>query len=191
MGWCSMKGKLSLVLGGSRSGKSQFAEEIATRSDKRVTYIATAAIFDEEMAARVKLHRERRAKDWLTIEEERNVLEVLNQGGEGDIFLLDCATVWLSNLLFYQQSLAPNTPAQAIEKQLMAMVTDLTETTKSGLDLIVVSNEIGLGVVPEHYLGRLFRDLAGKANQLLATRADSVYLVVAGIPMEIKGGFPK
>ncbi len=180
-----------MVLGGSRSGKSQFAEEIATRSDKRVTYIATAAIFDEEMAARVKLHRERRAKDWLTIEEERNVLEVLNQGGEGDIFLLDCATVWLSNLLFYQQSLAPNTPAQAIEKQLMAMVTDLTETTKSGLDLIVVSNEIGLGVVPEHYLGRLFRDLAGKANQLLATRADSVYLVVAGIPMEIKGGFPK
>ncbi len=190
MGWCSMKGKLSLILGGSRSGKSQFAEEIAARSGKRVTYIATAAIFDQEMAARVKLHRERRDKDWLTVEEEENVLEVLNQGGKGEVFLLDCATVWLSNLLFYQQDMAPDTPVQTIEKQLMALVTNLAETTKRGLDLIVVSNEIGLGIVPEHYLGRLFRDLAGKANQLLAARADSVYLVVAGIPMKIKGGFP-
>lgn len=186
-----MKGKLSLVLGGSRSGKSEFAERIAERIGKRVTYIATAAVFDEEMANRVKLHQERRAEDWVTIEEETDVLGVLSKGGRRDVFLLDCATVWLTNLLFYQQRVAPDIAPDIIEMRILEQVAGLAETVKRGLDLIVVSNEIGLGVVPENYLGRLFRDLAGKANQVLAAKADSVYLVVAGIPMEIKSGSQK
>lgn len=181
-----MKGKLILVLGGSRSGKSEFAERIAERSGKRVTYIATAAVLDEEMAARVKLHQERRDKDWVTIEEETDVHGVLSRGGKGDVFLLDCATVWLTNLLFHQQRSAPDIAPDIIERLILEQVAGLAETVKRGLDLIVVSNEIGLGVVPEHHLGRLFRDLAGKTNQVLAARSDSVYLVVAGIPLEIK-----
>ena len=183
-----MKGKLNLVLGGSRSGKSEFAERMAERSGKRVTYIATAAVFDEEMAVRVKLHRERRAKDWVTIEEETDVLGVLSTGDKGDVFLLDCATVWLTNLFFYQQRIAPDSALDITERRILEQVAGLAETIKRGLDLIVVSNEIGLGVVPAHHQGRILRDLAGKANQVLAAKADSVYLVVAGIPMEIKSG---
>ncbi len=176
------------MLGGSRSGKSEFAERMAEQSGKRVIYIATAAVIDEEMAARVRLHQERRAKDWLTVEEEIDILGLLNKGGKGDVFLLDCATVWLTNLLFEQQRLAPDIAPDIIERRILEQVAGLVETTKKGLDLIIVSNEVGLGVVPEHHLGRLFRDLAGKANQILAAGAGSVFLVIAGIPMEIKDG---
>lgn len=181
-----MRGKLILVLGGSRSGKSEFAEKIAERSGKRIIYIATAAIRDEEMAERVKLHQRRRPKDWVTVEEEKDVLGVLGRGVKEDVFLLDCATIWLTNLLLDQQHSGADIAPNKKGTQIMEQVASLAETVESGLDLIVVSNEVGLGIIPEHPLGRLFRDLAGKANQVLASRADSVYLVVAGIPMEIK-----
>ncbi|MFX4260820.1 bifunctional adenosylcobinamide kinase/adenosylcobinamide-phosphate guanylyltransferase [Pelotomaculum propionicicum] len=179
-----MKGKLTLVLGGSRSGKSEFAEKIAESSGKNIIYIATAAVRDEEMAERVKLHRERRPKDWFTVEEEKDVLGVLSRGGKGDVFLLDCATIWLTNLLFNGQC-SEHEPVVSGAK-ILEEVVRLAETVENGLDLIIVSNEVGLGIIPEHPLGRLFRDLAGKANQVLAAKADSVYLVVAGIPLEIK-----
>jgi len=179
-----MKGKLTLVLGGSRSGKSEFAEKMAERSGKNLIYIATAAVRDEEMAERVKLHRKRRPENWVTVEEEIDVLGVLSRGGKGDVFLLDCATIWLTNLLFNEQH--SGNERDRNETRVLEEVARLTETVDKGLDLIVVSNEVGLGVVPEHPLGRLFRDLAGRANQIMAAKADSVYLVVAGIPMEIK-----
>lgn len=179
-----MKGKLTLVLGGSRSGKSEFAEKMAERSGKNLIYIATAAVRDEEMAERVKLHRKRRPEKWITVEEEIDVLGVLSRGGKGDVFLLDCATIWLTNLLFNDQHSGQERDRNGT--RVLEEVARLTETVDKGLDLIVVSNEVGLGVVPEHPLGRLFRDLAGRANQVMAAKADSVYLVVAGIPMEIK-----
>jgi adenosylcobinamide kinase/adenosylcobinamide-phosphate guanylyltransferase len=181
-----MKGKFILVLGGSRSGKSEYAEELAERSGKRITYIATAAVHDDEMAERVKLHQERRPQNWLTVEAEKNVLDVLSQGGEGDAFLLDCATLWLTNLLLDQQNSKMIIAPSEKETQILEQVARLSETVENGADLIVVSNEVGLGLIPEHPMGRVFRDLAGKANQLMASRADSVYLLVAGIPMEIK-----
>ncbi len=179
-----MKGKLTLVLGGSRSGKSEFAEKMAERSGKNIIYIATAAVRDEEMAERVKLHRKRRPDNWVTVEEEIDVLGVLSRGGKGDVFLLDCATIWLTNLLFHEQHSGNERDRNGT--RVLEEVARLTETVDKGLDLIVVSNEVGLGVVPEHPLGRLFRDLAGRVNQVMAAKADSVYLVVAGIPMEIK-----
>lgn len=176
-----------LVLGGARSGKSEFAEKIAERTGKRMTYIATAAIRDEEMAERVKLHQKRRPNSWITVEEEKDILGVLDRGGKADVFLLDCATVWLTNLLLEQQHTETDAALDKKEALILELVAGLAQTVENGLDLIVVSNEVGLGIVPEHPLGRTFRDLAGKANQVLASKADSVYLVVAGIPLVIKG----
>lgn len=176
-----------LVLGGARSGKSEFAEKIAERTGKRMTYIATAAIRDEEMAERVKLHQKRRPNSWITVEEEKDILGVLSRGGKGDVFLLDCATVWLTNLLLEQHHTETDDERNKKEARILEQVAGLAETVENGLDLIVVSSEVGLGIVPEHPLGRTFRDLAGKANQVLASKADSVYLVVAGIPLVIKG----
>lgn len=179
-----MKGKLVLVLGGSRSGKSEFAESIAGQMGGAVTYIATAAAGDREMADRVKLHRARRPRDWGTVEEEKDVSRVVSDGREGDVFLLDCVTVWITNLILDNQL-----SGQAFdekEKYVMGRVFQLADAVENGAHLILVSNEVGLGLVPEYPLGRLFRDLAGKVNQVLAAKADQVYFVVAGLPLEIK-----
>ncbi|NLI12677.1 bifunctional adenosylcobinamide kinase/adenosylcobinamide-phosphate guanylyltransferase [Pelotomaculum propionicicum] len=171
-----MKGKLILVLGGSRSGKSEFAEKIAGKLGGRVTYIATAAVNDSEMAERVRLHRTRRPEHWVTVEEEKDVAGVVRKGCEGEVFLLDCVTVWLTNLMLDSEQ----------QDYIMEKVYQLADSVDNGANLILVSNEVGLGLVPEYPLGRLFRDLAGKANQALAAKADQVYFVVAGLPMEIK-----
>lgn len=180
-----MKGKLILVLGGARSGKSELAEKIASRLGGTVTYIATAAIQDPEMAERVKLHQERRPASWITFEEPTNILGVLKNGKQGDVFLLDCVTLWLTNLL-----LAENLPrsGNATEKQeyILEQAQAAAETIHQGHHLIIVSSEVGLGLVPEYPISRTFRDLAGKVNQLLAAKADQVYLTIAGLPLEIK-----
>lgn len=181
-----MKGKMILVLGGARSGKSEFAEKLAASSGKKITYIATAEVLDGEMAAKIKLHQERRPKEWVTVEEEIDVLGSLSRGGQGDLFLLDCATVWLTNLLYEQHCSPLETEPHKMEALVLEKVAGLAKTVNQGLDLVVVSSEVGLSIVPEYPVARLFRDLAGKANQFLAASADSVYLVVAGIPMEIK-----
>jgi adenosylcobinamide kinase/adenosylcobinamide-phosphate guanylyltransferase len=186
-----MKGKLILVLGGSRSGKSEYAEKIAVDTNKRVAYIATAAICDEEMAARVRLHRERRPGNWVTVEEETDIPGVLAKYGQGDVLLLDCAAVWITNLLLKQQHSDLEADAIKKEQHILEQVARISEAVGKGADLIVVSSEVGLGLIPEYPLGRLFRDLVGKANQLLASKADSVFLLVAGIPMEIKRDLQK
>jgi adenosylcobinamide kinase/adenosylcobinamide-phosphate guanylyltransferase len=182
----NMKGKFVLVLGGSRSGKSEFAEKIAGDSGKRVVYIATAAICDEEMAQRVRLHQERRPDNWVTVEEEKDIPGVLGKYGQGDALLLDCATVWITNLLLDQQHSELKTDTLKKEQHILEQFARLAEIVENGADLIVVTSEVGLGLIPEYPLGRVFRDLAGKANQMLAARADSVFLLVAGIPFKIK-----
>jgi len=181
-----MKGKLILVLGGSRSGKSEFAEKIAARLGERVVYVATAAVLDDEMKERVRLHRIRRPQLWETVEEEKDILSVLKKGCQGDVFILDCVTVWLANLL-----LDKNVPGREVnsakkEDYILEQAVKLADTVETGLHLIAVSNEVGQGLVPETSLGRAFRDLAGKANQVFAARAEQVFLTVAGIPVEIK-----
>ncbi len=174
------------MLGGSRSGKSEFAENIAARMGKQVTYIATAAVRDKEMTDRVRLHRERRPQSWKTIEEEKHICQVISKGRKGDVFLLDCVTGWITNLLL--DDLIPATKAKHADKSsyIMGQVEQLMGTIDHGAHLIAVSNDVGLGLVPEYPLGRIFRDLAGKVNQALASKADQVYFVVAGLHLEIK-----
>jgi adenosylcobinamide kinase/adenosylcobinamide-phosphate guanylyltransferase len=206
-----------LITGGARSGKSTFAQKMASEKavglEKKtsVVYVATALIGDEEMLRRVEIHRRSRPPDWMTIEEPYYLDRVLDKLPSSEqVVLVDCLTVWLTNLLFLylekaeiswsnkknnwrlEENLwhekAATLQEEALEKYIFNQVEQLLE--KAGQvngTVILVSNEVGWGVVPEHYLGRLFRDLAGKANQRIAARADEVYLVVAGIPLKIRG----
>lgn len=186
-----------LVTGGARSGKSRFAELLAAQPGFPVTYVATAQVLDEEMATRVKKHRSTRPAHWSLIEESYEpgrALYTLPVGGES-VVLLDCVTLWLSNLLLKywpanqadnQNTLDEGLQAE-IEATILAQVEKLANTAQEiPSRVIFVTNEVGQGIVPERHLARFYRDLAGKSNQILAGRAEEVYLVVAGFPLEIK-----
>lgn len=183
---------LTLVTGGARSGKSRFAELLAKHSQLPVTYIATAQVRDEEMAQRIEKHRQSRPAHWALIEEPYDIPKVLQDRtqGEGTI-LLDCVTLWLSNLLLQEMSRFATEPA--IEEQDRIMSNILAKVQEVG-DLarriqpkvILVTNEVGQGIVPDNHLSRFYRDLAGRANQILALASKKTYLVVAGYPLEIK-----
>lgn len=181
-----MKGKLILTLGGSRSGKSEIAEKMAGDLGSRVVYVATAAARDEEMAERIKIHRARRPAGWETVEEEKDVLGVISRGRPGEVFLLDCVTVWVTNLLLDENTPGPGAVLAEKKEYILAQAIQLAETVKTGAHLLAVSNEVGLGIVPDYPLGREFRDIAGLVNQALAARADQVFFTVAGIPLELK-----
>lgn len=170
-----------LILGGARSGKSGFAEQLAAGMGGRVLYLATAEALDEEMGERVRAHRRRRPAHWETVEEPLAVAgAIAERGREGDVILLECLTLLVSNLL--------RGDTGACEERVLASVNGLVSAAREvGASLIVVSNEVGMGVVPEHPLGRVYRDALGRANQAVAARADSVHLMVAGIPLLIKG----
>ncbi len=181
-------GKLVLVLGGSRSGKSQFAESLAHQRGNKVLYLATAAVYDEEMARRVQVHRERRPAIWDTREETLHVIEAVEESANRyDVLLLDCLTLWLTNLLLNDVVPGSGTPWPDKEKYMLNLVGQLAITCQGRpSNVIVVSNEVGLGLVPDNPLGRAFRDVAGAANQLMAQYADEVYFVAAGLPIELK-----
>lgn len=172
-----------LITGGTRSGKSRVAEECAQRFGNRLGYVATAQIFDDEMRERIRTHQLRRGTSWLTTEEPYHLSEVLRRmDGQFDAILVDCVTIWLSNLLLQHEE-----PARELEPLILAEVDGLVEVLGSmATPVILVSNEVGMGIVPEHPLGRLFRDLAGQANQMLARCADEVQIVVSGISMKLK-----
>lgn len=195
-------GKLCLVTGGARSGKSRFAEKMARDLNESVLYIATSIVFDEEMKDRVKKHRAQRPKSWETFEGYKNLGPVvLNTKNKHKGILLDCATIMMTNLLFdivgttfddardaaNITEIITNERLAEIEakviKEFEAFINAVEETN---LTAIVVTNEIGFGVVPETVLGRVFRDIAGRVNQYIASRAEEVYLVVCGIEMKIK-----
>lgn len=167
--------KLSLILGGASSGKSAFAETLVVASDAPRVYIATAQAFDAEMQAKIKDHLAQRGPDWRTIETALGAADALHQVSEEEVVLLDCATMWLSNHLLAESDLAQETDA------LLAALSACRGR------VVVVSNEVGLDVVPENKLARQFRDAQGKLNQVIAARADFVALIVAGLPMVLKG----
>lgn len=175
---------LILVLGGARSGKSGFAEELAGRAGPRVVYVATATVGDQEMARRVAHHRARRPVNWQTVEEPfRPERAVRVYGGEADAVLVDCLTMWITNLLLD----GPERPAEDTETLILERARELADAAgPAPARVILVANEVGLGLVPDNPLGRNYRDIAGRVNQYLARRADQVYLVVAGLPVEIK-----
>ena len=196
------QGRLILITGGARSGKSRLAEELAEKmvSERggRVVYVATAEALDEEMAWRIALHRQRRPGDWETVEESQAVEKVIQeQGQKNGVIVLDCLALLLSNWLHRWQMEKQNpqeseSPArelkpQEAEEALLLRMRALAEAARESVsDVIVVTNEVGMGLVPDNPLGRIYRDLLGKFNQAVAARADEVYLVCAGIPLRIK-----
>ena len=172
-----------LITGGARSGKSRFAEELALSYGSPLCYLATAQANDDEMTERIARHRLRRGALWQTIEEPLLLCQTLARiDGEYRAILVDCVTIWLSNLLLSSDSTQPDS-----EEQLMAhlhrLCACLPEMTTP---VILVTNEVGMGIVPDNPLARLFRDVAGQANQLLAAVADELHFVVSGIPLQLK-----
>ncbi len=180
-----MRGGLMLVTGGARSGKSGFAQDVAGRLGGKVFYVATCVPQDDEMHARVVAHRLRRPADWRTIEEPVDVAAVLDaEGANADVIIVDCLGLLVTNLLLRQdERLARDLRCGAIVDSVRTLATVAREVPAH---VVVVSNEAGMGLVPETPLGRLFQDALGWSNQVVAGLADEVYLMVAGIPVEIK-----
>ncbi|AIS51523.1 bifunctional adenosylcobalamin biosynthesis protein CobU [Thermoanaerobacter kivui] len=183
--------KLIMVTGGARSGKSEFAEELALKEGgDNVLYIATSIPFDEEMKERIKRHKERRPPSWETKEAYKNLYEVISKSS-AKVVLIDCLTVMITNFLMEVDLMWEKANIEEIDKiesQIAAEVEKILKAKKvfKG-DIILVTNEVGMGLVPEYKLGRIFRDIAGRMNKKVAEAADEVYLMVSGIPLKIKG----
>lgn len=170
--------KFILILGGARSGKSSYAVELAKKISKKVAFIATAAASDEEMVKRINLHRISRPRHWKLIEEAKNINSFFPKLKKNyEVVLIDCIGLWISNLLLedFKDRIILN---KVIELLNTISATDITT--------IIVSNEVGSGLVPENPLARRFRDLLGSANQMMAKKADEVTVMQAGIPLKIK-----
>jgi adenosyl cobinamide kinase/adenosyl cobinamide phosphate guanylyltransferase len=179
--------RLILVTGGARAGKSTFAEQLAYQlgGDRDVCFVATAEPGDDEMRARIAAHRAARPAGWRTLEVPRHLgsaLDGLARDPGVRVALVDCLTLLVSNVLLAQPDAAD--PWPAVEAEVNAL---MQFAARSAVTTVIVSNEVGLGIVPEHRLARVYRDLLGRANQRLAAAATEVYFVVAGIPLEIKG----
>ncbi|HEX2697410.1 MAG TPA: bifunctional adenosylcobinamide kinase/adenosylcobinamide-phosphate guanylyltransferase [Anaerolineales bacterium] len=176
---------LTLILGGARSGKSHYAQAIAEESGKSVTFIATAQALDEEMSARIQKHREERSASWQTLEIPFGVAPHVEKI-KTEIVILDCVTLLVSNLLmqYAKDDLVDEKPfTNAVEKETEELVKTIREGKQ---DWLIISNEVGLGVVPAYPMGRVYRDALGWANQRLAQAADKVIFMVVGIPTIIK-----
>ena len=172
---------LSLVIGGARSGKSHFAQSLAAEA-ARVVYLATARAEDAEMAERIRRHRDGRPSNWETVEEPLAIAAAVERhAGNCDVLLLDCLTLWLSNFCWEHRALAE----AAIESAARAEVERVLAAAPAS-HIVIVTNEVGCGLVPETPVGRLFRDLQGFVNQQAACSADWVYHMVAGIAVTIK-----
>ncbi|MFT5872072.1 MAG: adenosylcobinamide kinase/adenosylcobinamide-phosphate guanylyltransferase [Clostridium sp.] len=184
--------KMVLITGGARSGKSTYAEKLAKESKGGVLYIATSIPFDDEMKDRVKKHKERRPASWYTFEGYKDLKQVFyNSPMKFDTILLDCITIMVTNLMFDRAGDNFNDlndqDIDTMEKEILQEVADfLCEAEKSLKTIILVTNEIGSGIVPEYKMARVFRDIAGRVNQYIASRAQDVHMVVCGIPIKIK-----
>jgi adenosylcobinamide kinase/adenosylcobinamide-phosphate guanylyltransferase len=170
-----------LILGGARAGKSTFALRLAEEraGECGIAFIATAQALDEEMASRIARHREERPAHWTTIEEPYQIDEALLQTPESNVVIIDCLTLFVSNWLLRSEKEC-DASIQNIVKRLLATIHSQKRT------IICVSNEVGLGIVPDTPLARTFRDLLGRVNQQFAEAADEVYLLVAGLPLRLK-----
>lgn len=178
-----------LVTGGVRSGKSRFAQELAVKSAKAVLFVATAEAGDDEMRLRIEEHRRSRPADWDTLEVTSGVgKEISRQIGNAQLVIVDCVTMLVSNLLGqYADRNDGQIEAASLEKEVIAEIDRLIDCfNRLEAGFIIVTNEVGSGLVPDNELGRIYRDLLGKANQMLAGQVDRVYLMVAGLPVLIK-----
>jgi adenosylcobinamide kinase/adenosylcobinamide-phosphate guanylyltransferase len=171
------------VIGGARSGKSSFALKEASKIKGQKAYIATAEALDEEMKERIEKHKTERGNEWDTFEETMNIPDLLsNLKNKYSVILIDCLTLWLSNIFMRTQGAEDRT--QTVDKTIKDFINGLSGF--NDLSLYIVSNEVGTGIVPVNKLARQFRDRAGFLNQKVAEIADEVYLITAGIPLQIK-----
>ena len=172
-------GKIIFILGGARSGKSTYALELAKKDKKKVAFIATCQARDKEMSERIRLHKKLRPESWQTFEEPYKVSNLLGKSGaKFQVVLIDCLTLLVSNLMLKGMK----------EKVIINEVSNILAALKKiNGKAIIVSNEVGLGIVPNTKLGRNFRDVAGKINQLVAGKSDEVFFMISGIPGKIKG----
>ena len=163
-----------LITGGARSGKSSFAEKQTLRYGTSVIYIATAKAYDQEMEKRIQIHKQRRGDEWLTINEPIEIADKLVALDGQGACLVECLTLWLSNLMF-------------AEKDVSAATSSLIEAITARRDpVILVTNEVGSGIIPENELARRFRDEAGRLNQVIAEAVNEVYTCISGIPLKLK-----
>ena len=180
-----------LIIGGARSGKSRLAEARARESGRRVVYVATAAALDAEMERRVGHHRARRPAEWACIEAPLNLAATLQAHAAADVVVIvDCLTLWLTNLFFAGRAAAQAEAGAAIDCALLRAETDALLDTLPTLPgrVILVTNEVGCGIVPMHPVSRLFADEQGRLNQRAAAACARVTLVAAGLPLELKSG---
>jgi adenosylcobinamide kinase/adenosylcobinamide-phosphate guanylyltransferase len=170
--------RFSFVIGGARSGKSALAERLAIGSGRPRRYIATAEAWDDEMRARIARHRADRGAGWETVEAPLDLAAALAGAGQGEVVLVDCATLWLTNHLLAEHDLEVETASL------------LAALAACPAPVIMVSNEVGWGIVPDNALARAFRDAQGRLNQRMAAQADLVVGVMAGLPVVLKGRMP-
>jgi adenosylcobinamide kinase / adenosylcobinamide-phosphate guanylyltransferase len=171
--------KITLVIGGCKSGKSRHALHLAEKGASRKIFFATCVPFDEELKERISRHKEERDGTWKTVDVPVELPEAIGaHDEEGAVLLVDCLTLWINNLLMASED------QRRIDENVTKLMAALSAAR---CPVILVSNEVGAGIVPENRLARLFRDAAGVANQRIAAQADEVIYMVAGIPMTIKG----
>ncbi|MEW9122150.1 MAG: bifunctional adenosylcobinamide kinase/adenosylcobinamide-phosphate guanylyltransferase [Thermotaleaceae bacterium] len=187
-----MDNKIILVTGGARSGKSSYAESLAKDALGNTAYLATAIAFDQGMKDRIKKHKESRPGEWTTYEAYRDIYQLIPEIAKShSTLLLDCMTIMVTNLMFDHEPMDWDTVSHEeidkIEEGIKIQIKKLLEACREqDLKLIVVTNEVGMSIVPENRLSRIFRDMAGRMNQIIAQEADEVYLVVCGLPIKIK-----
>ena len=189
-----MSASITLVLGGARSGKSAWAEREARTGGRPVLFVATATAGDAEMAERIATHQANRPAEWRTVEEPIDLAGAIRTHAHPiDLVIVDCLTLWVSNLIFQimpgaatNEDIPASTWLRLEDAVLIGTRDALDAARKSGASAVIISNEVGLGVVPPHPLGRNYRDVLGRVNQVVAAEADAVILMVAGLPLRIK-----
>lgn len=182
--------KCILVLGGARSGKSKFALEMASRSSDKVLFVATGEPLDEEMKQRIEEHKRSRPPTWRTVEVPTGVGRRIRKDiRDAQVVILDCLTLLVSNVIgeCASETDAGEISVELVEEKLDVEIRELVECIEgTNASFVLISNEVGMGLVPENRLGRMYRDLLGSTNQTLARRADEVYLMVAGLAVDMK-----
>ena len=183
-----MAGQCILVLGGARSGKSRFAKEMAMKLGEKVLFVATGEARDEEMKQRIERHKEERPSGWRTVEVPTGIgRKIREEAGDARVVIVDCLTLLVANVLGQYGNDPEQFDISVVEDRLNEEIKELVECMDDiSATFILVSNEVGMGLVPENWLGRVYRDLLGKVHQTLAERADRVYFMLGGIPLSLK-----